>query len=333
MNNRVRGAALALVALLLLSAPAGAQLFRAYVSTAGSDLNPCTLASPCRLLPAALTAVADGGEIWMLNSANYNTGQVEITKSVTILAIPGAVGSVVATGGGHAINIDTAGVKVTLRNLVIVHLTSSADGIHFAQGAALLIEDCEIANVSGNGIFASAPGAKVTVRETVVRSAGNAGVSLAGSPAVLGGVRITGGAGTGVVIGGNANVTVSGSVIAGNHDGMVIFTTSGDGASRLAVTRSLVSRNVRFGIATFPLGGAPVAIDVIVTDTTIDGSAMAGIRLGGSASPPTTTLYLERTTITGPGISVSGGVPVAYTRGNNNISSVSGVTLTALAAQ
>jgi hypothetical protein len=33
----------------------------------------------------------------MLDSANYNVGQVNITKSVTILAVPGVVGSVVAT--------------------------------------------------------------------------------------------------------------------------------------------------------------------------------------------------------------------------------------------
>jgi hypothetical protein len=70
-------------------------------------------------LPAALAAVADGGEVWMLDSANYNVAPVNISKSVTILAVPGAVGSVVATAG-HAININTVGVKVVLRNLTIV---------------------------------------------------------------------------------------------------------------------------------------------------------------------------------------------------------------------
>ena len=90
--------ALALVIALLLCATAHAQLFRAYLAPTGSDANPCTLQQPCRLLPAALTAVADGGEIWMLDSANYNSSSVNITKSVTILAVPGALGSVVAAG-------------------------------------------------------------------------------------------------------------------------------------------------------------------------------------------------------------------------------------------
>lgn len=78
----------ALAALLLASASTQAQLFRAYVSGSGNDANPCTLQSPCRLLPRALQAVADGGEIWMVGSANYNTSTVVVTKSVRILAIP-----------------------------------------------------------------------------------------------------------------------------------------------------------------------------------------------------------------------------------------------------
>jgi hypothetical protein len=57
------------------------------------DTNNCTVGAPCRLLPAALAAVGSGGEIWILDSANYNTGPVTIGKSVSILAIPGAVGT------------------------------------------------------------------------------------------------------------------------------------------------------------------------------------------------------------------------------------------------
>jgi len=61
----------ALVILLaVLWGPAHAQLFRAYLAIGGSDSNPGTLPAPCRLLPAALNAVADGGEVWMLDSAN-----------------------------------------------------------------------------------------------------------------------------------------------------------------------------------------------------------------------------------------------------------------------
>jgi hypothetical protein len=94
-------ARIALAGLLLAAGTSHAQLFRAYLASDGNDANPCTLPQPCRLLPAALTAVASGGEIWMLDSANYNSAMVNIGKSVSILAVPGAVGSLVALSGAR----------------------------------------------------------------------------------------------------------------------------------------------------------------------------------------------------------------------------------------
>ncbi len=70
----------------------------------------------------------------MLDSANFNAAPVAITKSVTILAIPGALGSVVANGG-DAINVNAPGAKVTLRNLVILNFSGTTNnGISFVQG-------------------------------------------------------------------------------------------------------------------------------------------------------------------------------------------------------
>jgi hypothetical protein len=86
--------------------------------TPGSEKWQHLSPAPCRLLPAALAVVNTGGEIWMLDSANYNTSTVFITKTVSILAVPGSVGSVRAIGGA-AISITVPSV-VALRNLVIV---------------------------------------------------------------------------------------------------------------------------------------------------------------------------------------------------------------------
>src|SRR5690606_11129227 len=72
-----RAAALAALLCLPLSSHA---IFRAYLASTGSDANPCTLQQPCRLLPRALSVVDEGGEIWMMDSANYNTTTVEIGK-------------------------------------------------------------------------------------------------------------------------------------------------------------------------------------------------------------------------------------------------------------
>ncbi|HZZ94900.1 MAG TPA: right-handed parallel beta-helix repeat-containing protein [Usitatibacter sp.] len=145
-----------LLVLLCLVAAGGAygQLFRAYVSASGSDANPCTLALPCRLLPAALNAVASGGEIWILDSANFNSGTVNIGKSVSVLALPGAVGSVVAVGGADAINVTGVGTKVALRDLVIASnaISPGSSGIVMSNGAALSVDRCLFSNLPHNGI-------------------------------------------------------------------------------------------------------------------------------------------------------------------------------------
>src|SRR5947209_7731131 len=55
---------------------------RTYVSGTGSDSNACIVTSPCKTFQAALALTIAGGEIYVLNSANY--GAVTINKSVTI---------------------------------------------------------------------------------------------------------------------------------------------------------------------------------------------------------------------------------------------------------
>ncbi len=97
MNVRMlrRAIRLASITALCSASIANAGLFRTYLSLNGNDGNPCAVQLPCRLLPAALAAVNSGGEIWMVDSANFNTAPVNISISVKILAIPGAIGSVV----------------------------------------------------------------------------------------------------------------------------------------------------------------------------------------------------------------------------------------------
>jgi hypothetical protein len=166
--DRLLAASAALVA--LAASPAQAQLFRAYLALDGSDANPCTLLQPCRLLPAALTAVQSGGEIWMLDSANYNAGPVTVSKSVTILAIPGSLGSVVALGG-DALIVGTTGT-VTLRNLNILPFPGNADrtGVNKNGAGTLTIQDCNIYGFSEGGTGAIVQGgANVTVTRSVFR--------------------------------------------------------------------------------------------------------------------------------------------------------------------
>jgi len=205
------------VLLALASSVSQAQLFRAYVASDGIDSNPCTLPQPCRLLPAALAAVASGGEIWMLDSANYNTGPVNIGKSVTILAIPGAVGSIVALGGS-AIVVNTGLLEIALRNLVIVPFPGSGagHGIEVTNNSVVTLESSLIAGVQGNGILLDAGSARVvnsTLRNTLsyaIRVNDTASAYVIGSRIL----RSTGGVQALSALGTPITVRVSDTVIA-----------------------------------------------------------------------------------------------------------------------
>ena len=74
-------AALALAA-TLPAVSTQAQSIRTFVSTAGSDSNPCSLASPCRHFSAAVAATAVGGEVDALDPGAY--GSFTISQAITI---------------------------------------------------------------------------------------------------------------------------------------------------------------------------------------------------------------------------------------------------------
>jgi hypothetical protein len=252
IRRTVLSSCIAVVAALLVSATAHAQLFRAYLAPTGVDTNPCTLPAPCRLLPAALAAVANGGEIWMLDSANYNATQVNINKSVTILAVPGAVGSVVSAGG-NAITVVTAS-KVVLRNLVIVPLPGAGGVSGVAvpvAGSTLVIEDCVIANMPGSGVRVVSD-SDVRITDSVIRgndsgifiTAGNVGVTrstISGNTTQGVFVYITA-AGTTTV------VDVAASNMDGNSQGFLAFIDNVAATVRASVHDSRINRNATNGL-------------------------------------------------------------------------------------
>jgi hypothetical protein len=314
---------------MLFSFGTNAQLFRAYVSGHGNDANPCTLPAPCRLLPAALNAVQDGGDIWMLDSANYNTGTVNVAKSVSILAVPGVMGSLVATGGGDAILVNTSGVEVSLRNLVIVQLGTSANGIEFTQGHSLTVGGSEISNIAGNGIVVTAPGATLVVADTVIRNSGLSAIDVESGSAAIDRVRIMGG-NTGVQAGPGGLVSVAESLISGAAIGAQAL---GSPATRLSLDRTRISG------ATFAVSAetslASDVVQVTVSRSVLTQSSLAAVNLNYAASS-TLSVIADDNVIAKNfiGFNFENGGTV-YTRGNNtllfNTNDLSGGSLTAQA--
>jgi nitrous oxidase accessory protein NosD len=260
--------ALAALSAMVVSLPAHSQLFRSYLASDGSDANPCTLPLPCRLLPKALTTVADGGEIWMLDSANFNAAQVDVTKSVTILAVPGALGSVVAVAG-RALNIATPGVKVTLRNLVIVPLPGAGGtgGIYMTDGSRLVVEGCEISGMPApHEAIHVAAAVEVHVIDSVIRA--NT---------------------TGVYLDNGAIATITTSRLLGNSD-VGVFVNGTSGSTRLALSDSTISSTPSTGsVGIFTQADTGATTGVSVVRSTISNNSI-GILLGSGAGTRTVSV-------------------------------------------
>jgi hypothetical protein len=135
---------------LLPTAPAQAQAARTFVSAAGSDSNNCTnVSTPCRHLAAAYAKTSANGEIDVLDPANY--GALTITGPVSIEGHGWA--SITPAFNGNAVTINAQpSDKVILRGLIMDGARgASTTGIQFNSGASLIVEDCVVRNMTGDG--------------------------------------------------------------------------------------------------------------------------------------------------------------------------------------
>jgi Right handed beta helix region len=142
----------------------------------GDDKNPCTRSQPCATLTRALAQTADGGEINVVDSGGFlDSGGLAIKKSVTIDG--GGAFAGVRVGGANAFLIQAgSNDRVILRNLSIDGRGTGLNGIVFATGGVLRIENCIISNFDGWGIqFRPSAGntpAQLYVENTVLTNNG-----------------------------------------------------------------------------------------------------------------------------------------------------------------
>jgi hypothetical protein len=217
---------------------------RTYVSGLGRDGNPCTPSSPCQTFEAALVRTVAGGEIYVLDSANY--GAVTINKAVSITS-EGAVAGVVATSGAGIIIAAGAGDVINLRGLDIDGGGSGGIGIQFSSGQSLNIQKSTVRGFQNSGISfgPNGPGTLFITDTTVTNNANN-GISVTSNGSVVSGAinRVTASRnGTGILVyGGNASVTIIDTVAGSNNYGI------GASSSAVMVRNCTVSNNA-IGIA------------------------------------------------------------------------------------
>lgn len=281
----------------LFSAVAIAQApVRTWVSTTGSDSNPCSRTSPCRNFAAAITAVAAGGEVVVLESGGY--GAVTVSKAVAIISPPG-IHAAVAPTAGNAVTVEAgSGDVVVLRGLYL-NSQGAENGIRLNSAKALHVENLVIAGfVGGRGIMATSA-ADLFVKDSVVRKNGNAGIYVQGSFASLDRVRLEQNF-PGVEANVGARVVVRDSVMAKNEVGSyTVGSGSGASASELILENCMISNNNGDGVQVNSFGTVMVSNSVVTGNNQglVTTNPNALIRVAGSSiSANTSGLIIAATT-------------------------------------
>ena len=260
---------------------AQAQATRTWVSGVGDDANPCSRTAPCKTYAGAISKTAAGGIISTLDPGGF--GAVTITKSITIEGTGTLAGILHSATNGVVIN---AGVNdvVVLRDLLLngAGTTLGVDGVKIFTASEVVIENCRIQNVSGNGIniVTSALNqlVKVFVRKTEVTN-GLRGIQVlptngATVRLVVNGSMFSGHqGGSGIDIGGaNNTAQISNSVMSHNNTGLQVQQAT----STAFVDHSEISYN-----ATGVNSGGPVHLsNCMIVGNTTNGLAGASTQTG-----------------------------------------------------
>jgi hypothetical protein len=273
---RLRRIASLLAGTALIAAVTGLNAaHRSFVASYGLDTNPCTLAAPCRGFQAAVNVVDPGGEVVALDSAGYGT--MTINKAVQVIVPPGVHAGITAGTlfNGVTVNAGASDV-VTLRGLHLTRADTFNSGILFVNGAALFVENCVIEKFSTGIEFQPAAGARLSVKGTVVRNSGFAGIFVGSAGGVARAVIEDSwleNDQTGVDARGNSNVLVRGTVaIRNSFAGFVSGNNPAGQPARLTVENSVVTQNVTGIRASASAGGTTVVVsNNLITDNTIAG--------------------------------------------------------------
>ena len=216
---------------------------RAFVSATGNNANTatfCAVTAPCKTFAAAVTVVADNGEVVALNTAPY--GSVTLTRSISLTAAPGAYAGI-SVFAGSGVTIATPNISVVLRGLTI-NGQGGANGILVdtpATGAKLSIENCVIANFAnpgGAGVLVNSS-AQLRVVNTLIRDSFD-GLSIAGgATAVITNSKILENSDTGILVNG-ASAAIVNTVSSASGTGIA---TGAGSATQIAVTGSAITNN------------------------------------------------------------------------------------------
>jgi Right handed beta helix region len=296
--------AIGLAALLFVYPAWAAQ--RTFVSGTGSDANACSVTAPCRTFQRGIDTADAGGEVVVLDSAGY--GSMTINKSVQVIVPPGVHAGITAGSFSNGVTVNAGPSDVvTLRGIYITRGDTFNSGILFLGGGALFVENCVIEKFSTGIDFQPTGTARLSVKGTVVRNSGFAGILVLGPT------------------GGVARATVERSWLENVQTGV-----DGRDNSIVLVLETVATGN---SFAGFVSGNNPAGSPARLTvENSAASNNTTGIRAAGS--PGGTTVVLSNNVVTDNiiGLTNDGGTAVMESRGNNTVrgngTNVSGVITT-----
>jgi hypothetical protein len=262
----------------LATTPANARA-RVFVASYGSDGNPCTFLSPCRNFQQAVNVVDAGGEVTAIDSAGF--GPINITKAVTITSPDGVEAGIVPVSGGNAITIGAGSTDaVELHGLTVDGSGAGNNGIVFASGGSLIVENCVVRNMASIGLdFLS------TATTTQTLAVSNSYFNKNG----VAGIKIT------TESSGFITAAIDRTGFDGNGNGLLADGEFGTGGLVVAVTDSVASNNGQSGFAVQSAANHSSS-SLSVKHSLAEGNVDSGVRTG-----PNATLWLAQSTLIGNG--------------------------------
>jgi hypothetical protein len=304
--------------------PVYAQFIETFVASTGSDGNNCsTVTLACRSFGKALMQTFSGGQITVLDAADY--GPASITGGISIINDNGgtatnALGGVGFGGISGMVYIDAGSSDtVTLRGLVLNAETFSGNpsfnGLLINNAQRVNIENCTILNAPGSGILVSPglqpatlpPVININIQNTTVNG-NSAGVKVAST------------------VSAPVNITIAGSHIDNNSGGGVRVDAGSGGPITMSIVDSTFSHNGGNGLNAVS-NASNVMVNLLRDVIGVNGGA--GIQANGTSAAVVvnSTALLNNSTA----LSVVGGGRI-LTYGNNSIVGTGGSSFTGTAS-
>jgi Right handed beta helix region len=242
-----------------------------WVSSTGSDANPCTAALPCATLYGAASNTDRDGQINCINSPSFTFSNFGETAPVTI----DCAGMYQTTYPNVGAIWTFSSVVIRIRNLTISGSAGGYPAISIAGSGTLILENCVFENFNASGAGAALDIEPTGPLNLVIKNSrisnNAAGVLLkpaAGGSinATLDHVTVTGNTGTGGGIktdsaNGIVNLDIIESEIS-NNGGVGINARSGGSLNMVSIKNSFITKNSAQGVQA---NGANVGVTVQTT--------------------------------------------------------------------